>query len=67
MKNNYRFTLSLLVFLAFGYFATAQTSLGSSRTFMNNLKKELVNSPTAKGAEKIENGAEKAKEDLQKK
>lgn len=52
MKNNYRFTLSLLVFLAFGYFATAQTSLGSSRTFMNNLKKELVNSPTAKGAEK---------------
>jgi len=52
MKNNYRFTLSLLVFLAFGYFATAQTSLGSSRTFMNNLKKELVNSATAKGTEK---------------
>ncbi|MGO4771831.1 RICIN domain-containing protein [Flavobacterium sp. W22_SRS_FK3] len=52
MKNNYRFTLTLFVFLAFGYFASAQTSLGSSRTFMNNLKKELVNSTTAKGTEK---------------
>ncbi|WP_428232353.1 RICIN domain-containing protein [Flavobacterium sp.] len=52
MKNNYKFRLSLLVFLAFSGFAIAQTSLGSSKTFMNNLKKELVNAATSKSAEK---------------
>ncbi|MFH7018417.1 RICIN domain-containing protein [Flavobacterium sp. FlaQc-47] len=52
MKNNYRFRLSLLVFLAFSSFAIAQTSLGSSKTFLNNLKKELVISATSKNAEK---------------
>lgn len=51
MKNNYRFQLSLLVFLAFSSFALAQTSLGSSKTFMTNLKKELVAS-TSKSSEK---------------
>ncbi|MFC4747274.1 RICIN domain-containing protein [Flavobacterium branchiicola] len=52
MKNNYRFSLSLLVFLAFGSFAVAQTSLGSSKTFMNSLKKELTSSATSKSTEK---------------
>ncbi|TDW47985.1 putative secreted protein (Por secretion system target) [Flavobacterium sp. 270] len=52
MKNNYRLRLSLLVFIAFTSFAVAQTSLGSSRTFMNNLKKGLVTSATSKSAEK---------------
>ncbi|WP_231632173.1 RICIN domain-containing protein [Flavobacterium sp. KJJ] len=52
MKNNYRFRLSLLLFLAFGYFAMAQTSLGSSKTFMNNLKKELVKSTASKSTDK---------------
>ncbi|WP_343694500.1 RICIN domain-containing protein [Flavobacterium sp.] len=52
MKNNYRFRLSLLLILAFGYFATAQTSLGSSKTFLNKIKNELTSSATAKGTEK---------------
>jgi hypothetical protein len=52
MKNNYKFRLSLLLFIAFGSFAIAQTSLGSSKTFMNNLKKELVSSATSKSTEK---------------
>ncbi|WP_426484831.1 carbohydrate-binding protein [Flavobacterium sp. 2] len=52
MKNSYRFRLSLLLILAFGYFATAQTSLGSSKTFLNKIKNELVTSTTAKGTEK---------------
>jgi hypothetical protein len=52
MKNNYRFQLSLLLFLAFSSFAIAQTSLGSSKSFMSNLKKELVSSATSKTAEK---------------
>jgi hypothetical protein len=52
MKNNYKFRLSLLVFLAFGSFAIAQTSLGSSKTFLNHIKKELVNSATSKSTEK---------------
>ncbi|MFC6244852.1 RICIN domain-containing protein [Flavobacterium psychroterrae] len=51
MKNNYKFRLSLLVFLAFGGFAIAQTSLGSSKTFMNNLKSGLANA-TSKSTEK---------------
>lgn len=52
MKNNYRLRLSLFVFFAFSSFAIAQTSLGSSKTFMNNLKKELVASATSKSTEK---------------
>ena len=52
MKNNYRFRLSLLLILSLGYFATAQTSLGSSKTFLNKIKNELVSSTTAKGPEK---------------
>ncbi len=52
MKNNYSFRLILLAFLAFSSFAVAQTSLGSSKTFMNSLKKELVNSATSKSVEK---------------
>ncbi|MFB9075951.1 carbohydrate-binding protein [Flavobacterium procerum] len=52
MKNNYGLILSLLVFLAFGSFAFAQTSLGSSQSFMNTLKKELTSSTTSKSADK---------------
>ena len=52
MKINYKFRLSLVVFLAFSSFAIAQTSLGSSKTFMNKLKSELVTSTTSKGTEK---------------
>jgi hypothetical protein len=52
MKNNYKFLLSLLLFIAFSSFAIAQTSLGSSKTFMTNLKKELVSSATSKSVEK---------------
>jgi hypothetical protein len=52
MKNNYRFWLILLVFMAFSSFAIAQTSLGSSKTFMNSLKKELVKTATSKSTEK---------------
>jgi hypothetical protein len=52
MNNNYRFTLTFLVFVAFGSFALAQTSLGSSKTFLNNLRKELTTSATSKSAEK---------------
>ncbi|WP_281232957.1 RICIN domain-containing protein [Flavobacterium gelatinilyticum] len=52
MKNNYRLSLSLLVFLVFGSFAFAQTSLGSSRSFMNTLKKELTSSATSKSVDK---------------
>ncbi|MCP2028285.1 hypothetical protein L1276_003455 [Flavobacterium sp. HSC-32F16] len=52
MKNNYRLSLTLLVFLAFSGFAAAQTSLGSSKTFLNNLKKELVTSSVSKSTEK---------------
>ena len=52
MKNNYRLRLSLLLILAFSSFAIAQTSLGSSKTFMNNLKKELVSTATSKSTDK---------------
>jgi len=51
MKKNYKFQLSLFLFLAFSSLAVAQTSLGSSKTFMNTLKKELVNGATSKSAE----------------
>ncbi|TDO73302.1 putative secreted protein (Por secretion system target) [Flavobacterium chryseum] len=51
MKNNYRIRLSLLLFIAFSSFAVAQTSLGSSKTFMNNLKNGLANA-TSKSTEK---------------
>jgi hypothetical protein len=52
MKNSNKFWLSFIVIIAFSSFAIAQTSLGSSKTFMNNLKKELVNSSTGKSTEK---------------
>ncbi|MNX28771.1 Development-specific protein S [compost metagenome] len=52
MKTNYKFRLSLFLFLAFSSFAIAQTSLGSTKTFMNTLKQELVTSTTSKGIEK---------------
>ena len=51
MKNNYRFKLSVLVFLAFSGFAIAQTSLGSSRAFLSKLKTE-ANKSTGKSTEK---------------
>jgi hypothetical protein len=52
MKTNHKFRLSLVLFLAFSSFAIAQTSLGSSKTFMNKLKNELVTSTTSKSTEK---------------
>lgn len=52
MKTNYKFRLSLFLFLAFSSFAIAQTSLGSTKTFMNTLKQELVISTTSKSTEK---------------
>jgi hypothetical protein len=52
MKKNNKFWLSFIVIIAFSSFAMAQTSLGSSKTFMNNLKTELVNSSTQKSTEK---------------
>ena len=53
MKNNYKLRLSILVFIAFTSFAFAQTSLGSSTSFMNSLKKEIATSATAKSSERI--------------
>ncbi|WP_264537930.1 carbohydrate-binding protein [Flavobacterium sp. N1736] len=52
MKKNYRFKLSLLLIIAFSNFAIAQTSLGSSKSFMNNLKKQLATSANSKSASK---------------
>jgi hypothetical protein len=52
MKNNYRLSLTFLVFLAFSGFVAAQTSLGSSKSFMNTLKKELTNSAASKSTDK---------------
>ncbi|WP_241775737.1 RICIN domain-containing protein [Flavobacterium sp. Root420] len=52
MNTNYKFRLSLFLFLAFSSFAIAQTSLGSTKTFMNTLKQELVTSTTSKSTEK---------------
>ncbi|MFZ0596394.1 MAG: zinc-dependent metalloprotease family protein, partial [Flavobacterium sp.] len=51
MKKKYRLRLSFLLFIAFSSFAIAQTSLGSTKTFMNTLKKGLVNS-TSKNTSK---------------
>jgi hypothetical protein len=51
MKKNYKFRLSLFLIICFSSFAIAQTSLGSNKTFMNNLKKELV-ATTSKSTEK---------------
>src|SRR4051812_45910594 len=53
MKNNYRFRLSLFVFIAFSSFTMAQTSLGSSKTFLNNLKNGLANATSKSTTEKI--------------
>ncbi|WP_347052415.1 RICIN domain-containing protein [Flavobacterium olei] len=53
MKNNYKLRLSILIFIAFTSFAFAQTSLGSSTSFMNSLKKEIATSATAKSTERI--------------
>ncbi|WP_255373773.1 RICIN domain-containing protein [[Flexibacter] sp. ATCC 35103] len=52
MKNNYRFRLSLFVFIVFSSFAVAQTSLGSSKTFMNNLKNGLSSATSKSTTEK---------------
>ncbi|WP_456311825.1 RICIN domain-containing protein [Pseudomonas shirazensis] len=52
MKNNYRFRLSLFVFIAFSSFAIAQTSLGSSKTFMNTLKNGLATASSKSTGEK---------------
>jgi len=52
MKKNYRFRLSLFLIIVFSSFAIGQTSLGSSKSFMNNLKKELVASVTSKTTSK---------------
>ncbi|WP_055095343.1 carbohydrate-binding protein [Flavobacterium aquidurense] len=52
MKKNYRFRLSLFLIIVFSSFAIAQTSLGSSKSFMNNLKKELATSVTSKTTSK---------------
>lgn len=48
MKKKYRFRLSLLLFIAFSSFSIAQTSLGSTKSFMNSLEKGLVTSGTSK-------------------
>jgi len=53
MKNNYKLRLSILVFITFTSFGFAQTSLGSSISFMNSLKKEIATSATAKSTERI--------------
>ena len=52
MKKNYKFHFSILLILAFGSFAMAQTSLGSSKSFMNTLKNRLATSATGKSIEK---------------
>ncbi len=52
MKNNYRLQLFLLLFLAYSSCAIAQTSLGSSKTFMNSIKKEVAATSTSKSTEK---------------
>ena len=52
MKNNYRFRFSLLLFIAFSSFAVAQTSLGSSKTFMNNLKNGQASATSKSTGEK---------------
>jgi chitodextrinase len=49
MKNSNKFWLSLFVFIALCNITIAQTSLGSSKNFLNNLKKDLTNS-SAKGS-----------------
>ncbi|MDR7212242.1 hypothetical protein [Flavobacterium piscis] len=52
MKKDYRFRLSLFVFIAFSSFAIAQTSLGSSKTFMNTLKNGLATATSKSAGEK---------------
>ena len=52
MKKKYRFLFSLLFVTAFGSIAEAQTSLGSSKTFLNTIKSELVKSATSKTIDK---------------
>jgi hypothetical protein len=42
MKNSTRLWLSLIVIIALNNFVAAQTSLGTSKKFMNHLKKELI-------------------------
>jgi hypothetical protein len=49
MKNNNKFWLSLFVIIAFCNITLAQTSLGSSKNFLDHLKKDIKNS-SAKGA-----------------
>nr|WP_294922828.1 RICIN domain-containing protein [uncultured Flavobacterium sp.] len=52
MKKDYRFRLSLFLFIAFSSFAVAQTSLGSSKTFMNTLKNGLATATSKNAGEK---------------
>jgi Secretion system C-terminal sorting domain len=49
MKNINKFWLSLIVIIALCNYTSAQTSLGSSKNFMNKLKTQLV-SNSARGA-----------------
>jgi Secretion system C-terminal sorting domain/Metallo-peptidase family M12B Reprolysin-like len=51
MKNINKFWLSMIVIIALCNYTSAQTSLGSSKNFMNKLKTQLV-SNSAKGASK---------------
>lgn len=48
MKHKYSFWFSLVVAITLSNFAIAQTSLGSSKVFMNTLKRELVGTATSK-------------------
>jgi hypothetical protein len=51
MQKNNKLWFSVLLMLAFGSFAIAQTSLGSSKTFMNKLKNETSKIATGKTTE----------------
>jgi hypothetical protein len=44
MKTTNKLWLSLLIIITLSNFATAQTALGSSKTFLSGLKKDLLNS-----------------------
>jgi Secretion system C-terminal sorting domain len=48
MKKNNKFSISLIVFIAFCNYTIGQTSLGTSKNFLDNLKNDLAKN-TAKG------------------
>ncbi len=48
MKKNNKFSLSLIVFIAFCNYTMGQTALGTSKDFLDNLKNDLAKN-TAKG------------------